>query len=179
MVKHIRCIEVLRGDLGEAMARQETVQYSSSSGRHNDSGQRSPGGSRERADPASGKGPQDAALGEALVELTDEGYLMLVLPPGEVITGSMAAGFADTIDRLTASSSLPLLITLTGVESISRSARDVFSSTRSLAAVAVVGVSPVDQVIANFLLGGEVQPCPTRYFSQEDEALNWLKRYAA
>ena len=133
----------------------------------------------ESADPVSGNARRETPPGEALVNLADGGHLVLVLPPGEVITGSMAAGFADTIDRLTASSSLPLLITLIGVESISRSARDVFSSTRSLAAVAVVGVSPVDRVIANFLLGGEVQPCPTRYFSQESDALNWLKRYAA
>ena len=104
---------------------------------------------------------------------------MLVLPPGEVITGSMAVGVAEKIDRLAAAHRMPLLLTLTGVESIFRTARDIFSAARSLAAVAVVGVSPVDRVIANFLLGGEVQPCPTRYFSQEDDALNWLKRYAA
>ncbi|MCC9175173.1 DUF7793 family protein [Arthrobacter sp. zg-Y179] len=104
---------------------------------------------------------------------------MLVLPPNEVITGSMAVAVAEKIDRLAVAHSLPLLLTLTGVESISRSARDVFSAARSLSAVAVIGVSPVDRVIANFLLGGEVQPCPTRYFSEEGDALNWLRRYAA
>ncbi|MDM7990469.1 STAS/SEC14 domain-containing protein [Arthrobacter sp. zg-Y877] len=113
------------------------------------------------------------------MSLADEGHLVLVLPPGEVVTGSMAAQAAEEIDRLASLHSLPMLLTLSGVESISRSARDVFSAARSLTAVAVLGISPVDRVIANFLLGGEVQPCPTRYFSSEDAALRWLKRYSA
>ncbi|MCC9205463.1 DUF7793 family protein [Arthrobacter sp. zg-Y769] len=130
------------------------------------------------AGPDSGIGIQNpSSPGEALVNLADEGHLVLVLPPNEVITGSMAVAVAEKIDRLAAAHSLPLLLTLTGVESISRSARDVFSAARSLSAVAVIGVSPVDRVIANFLLGGEVQPCPTKYFSQEDDALTWLRRY--
>lgn len=115
----------------------------------------------------------------AHVGVSDRGHLTLVLPAGEVVTGSMAAEAAEKIESLAGVHRLPMLLTLTGVESISRGARDVFSSARSLSAVAVIGVSPVDRVIANFLLGGEVQPCPTRYFSGENEALDWLLRYAA
>ncbi|MCQ1954418.1 hypothetical protein [Arthrobacter sp. zg-Y238] len=140
---------------------------------------------QQRIAPVSGSDPGmevefPQPIPEARVGLApDGGHMVLVLPPGEVITGSMAAVAAEKIDRLAAPRRLPLLLTLTGVDSISRSARDVFSAARSLAAVAVIGVSPVDRVIANFLLGGEVQPCPTRYFSRESDALEWLKRYAA
>ncbi|MCQ1957293.1 STAS/SEC14 domain-containing protein [Arthrobacter sp. zg-Y826] len=156
------------------MARQETVQHNSS-GALRDSVSLSV---LEGAGADLGNGIQNPSpRAEALVNLSDEGHLELVLPAGEVITGSMAVAAAEKIDELAAEHSLPLLLTLTGVESISRSARDVFSAARSLAAVAVIGVSPVDRVIANFLLGGEVQPCPTRYFSQEGDALNWLRRY--
>ncbi|WP_246657858.1 STAS/SEC14 domain-containing protein [Arthrobacter yangruifuii] len=134
-------------------------------------------GSQGIADRSSENGLVPPRLGQVIQ--AEQGHLVLLLPPGGIINGSMAAGFADTIERLAVDGSLPMLLTLTGVESISRSARDVFGAVRCLAAVAVVGVSPVDRVIANFLLGGEVQPCPTRYFTGEDDALKWLSRYAA
>ena len=115
----------------------------------------------------------------AEIRFANGGHIILVLPPGEVVTGSMAAEVAEKVEQLAGTHKLPLLLTLTGVESVSRTARDIFSAARSLSAVAVIGVSPVDRVIANFLLGGETQPCPTRYFSSESDAVNWLKRYAA
>ncbi|MCQ2001801.1 DUF7793 family protein [Arthrobacter zhaoxinii] len=122
-------------------------------------------------------GVQQQSSAETQVSLSEQGHLVLVLPPGEVVTSSMAAEADAKIDRLATARKLPLLLTLTGVESVSRSARDVFGAARSLSAVAVVGVSPVDRVIATFLLGGEVQPCPTRYFTCESDALEWLSRY--
>ena len=109
------------------------------------------------------------------VSLAPEGHVVLVLPAGSVVSGSMATDAAEKVNKLAGIGKLPLLLVLTGVEAITRSARTVFSGARSLEAVAVLGVSPVDRVIANFLLGGTTQPCPTRYFSSEPEALAWLK----
>ena len=117
--------------------------------------------------------------GEFTVDVAEEGHLVLLLPPGEVVTGTMAVQAAERIESMAGDRKLPLMLVLSGVESITRGARDIFSAARSLSAVAVIGVSPVDRVIANFLLGGEIQPCPTRYFSRETEALSWLKRFPA
>ena len=117
--------------------------------------------------------------GEFAVDVAEEGHLVLLLPPGEVVTGTMAVQAAERIERMAGDRKLPLMLVLSGVESITRGARDIFSAARSLSAVAVIGVSPVDRVIANFLLGGEIQPCPTRYFSRETEARSWLKRFPA
>ncbi|MCC3272994.1 STAS/SEC14 domain-containing protein [Arthrobacter zhangbolii] len=147
------------------MARQNTVQESS------------PGNHPERMDAAEEMRAEPLAE-SARVGMTADGKITLVLPPGQVVTGAMAAEAAQEIENLAGVRRLPLLLTLTGVESISRTARDIFSAARSLSAVAVIGISPVDRVIANFLLGGEVQPCPTRYFSREKDALDWLKRHA-
>lgn len=120
--------------------------------------------------------PEVAAAASPAVSIAPEGHVHLVLPAGEVITGSMAAAAAAEVERLAGRGEVPVLLVLTGVEAITRDARTVFSRAGSLAAVAVLGVSPVDRVIANFLLGGNIQPCPTRYFSTESEALAWLKR---
>ena len=120
-----------------------------------------------------------ANAGEASVHLAEGGPLVLRLPAGQVVTGTMALRAAQNIEGIAGTTKLPLLLILSGVESITRGARDIFSAARSLSAVAVLGISPVDRVIANFLLGGEVQPCPTRYFSRESDALLWLKRFLA
>ncbi|MET4059073.1 hypothetical protein ABIB35_000602 [Arthrobacter sp. UYP6] len=120
--------------------------------------------------------PEIVAAATPQVGLAPEGHIFLVLPPGEVVTAAMAADAAAEVARLGGTRSVPVLLVLTGVEAITRGARTVFGSAGSLAAVAVLGVSPVDRVIANFLLGGSAQPCPTRYFSTKQEALGWLKR---
>ena len=134
--------------------------------------------SRGRAEQAS-YAAYEPDCGSAPVHLAEEGHLVLRLPAGEVVTGTVAVRAAENISGIAGAHKLPLLLILSGVESITRGARDIFSAARSLSAVAVLGISPVDRVIANFLLGGEVQPCPTRYFSREADALTWLKRFAA
>ncbi|WP_151724033.1 DUF7793 family protein [Arthrobacter luteolus] len=104
----------------------------------------------------------------------DDGFISMVLPPGAVITGGIAARAAAEFQELAGAVDKPLLLELTGIESITRSARTVFGSARSASAVAVVGSTQVDRVIANFLLGGDLPPCPTKYFSSKPDALAWL-----
>ena len=104
----------------------------------------------------------------------DDGFISMVLPPGAVITGGIAARAAAEFQELAGAVDKPLLLELTGIESITRSARTVFGSARSASAVAVVGSTQVDRVIANFLLGGDLPPCPTKYFSSKFDALAWL-----
>ena len=137
-----------------------------------------PGRSRRFGEQVSDAGDTASAV-EASVHLAEQGHLVLRLPAGQVVSGTMALWAAENIESIAGASKLPLLLILSGVESITRGARDIFSAARSLSAVAVLGISPVDRVIANFLLGGEVQPCPTRYFSREPDALIWLKRFLA
>lgn len=119
-------------------------------------------------------GPDTAAVPEVVV--APEGHILLILPAGEVVTGSMATAAAEQVQQLAGTRKVPMLLVLTGIEALTRAARTVFSKAASLEAVAVLGVSPVDRVIATFLLGGITQPCPTKYFSTETEALAWLKR---
>ncbi|MSR98722.1 MULTISPECIES: STAS/SEC14 domain-containing protein [unclassified Arthrobacter] len=105
----------------------------------------------------------------------DDGHVTIVLPAGEVITGGIAAQAAKEFEGLAGTGFSPLLLELTGVESLTRTARKIFGAARNASAVAVVGSSQVDRVIANFLLGGDLPPCPTRYFSSKSDALNWLR----
>ncbi|MBF4992973.1 STAS/SEC14 domain-containing protein [Arthrobacter gandavensis] len=128
----------------------------------------------EEATPVEGASAARLAEGYAAVFLED-GFVRLVLPPGAVITGGVAARAASEFEQLTRTGMMPLLLELTGIESITRSARSVFGSAQNASAVAVLGSSQVDRVIANFLLGGDLPSCPTKYFSSRDKALEWLR----
>jgi len=135
-----------------------------------------------RADLANGAA-KDASRGEEspgyLAEVSEcPGYLRITLPAGKVITGPVAVRAEEEFRRLTAAGAKPLLLDITGVEAITRSARSVFAQARTVSAVAVLGASQVDRVIANFLLGGDLPACPTRYFSSSADALEWLESQA-
>lgn len=100
--------------------------------------------------------------------------IRLVLPQAEHISEEIAEAFAQRARAEAGGGLKPILLDITGVASISREARAVLSRSRSASAIAVVGTSAVDRVLANFLLGGEPPPCPTRYFGDEDTAVAWL-----
>ncbi|MBG6181472.1 STAS/SEC14 domain-containing protein [Arthrobacter sp. CAN_A1] len=110
--------------------------------------------------------------------LVDEDHpvdvIRLVMPQGVEITGEIAEAHAEKARSLANGSLRPVLLEISGVGSISRDARAIFTGSRSSSAIAVLGTSPVDRVLANFLLGGDPPPCPTRFFTTESEALAWL-----
>ncbi len=57
---------------------------------------------------------------------------------------------------------------------VSRGARAVFGRPCQASRIALLGASPVDRVIANFILGVSALPCPTRFFTSATEATCWL-----
>lgn len=111
------------------------------------------------------------------LRLCDDGIFRLQLPTGVHINGDMARKVADQLRVLTAGRPVPMLLRLTGVGSVSRGARGVCKDADSVSACALVGESPVDRVIANFLLGGAAPKCPIQFFTSESEANLWLEGY--
>lgn len=124
-------------------------------------------------DSTDGTGLSAGDTAATVADCTD--YVRITLPAGQVVTEPVAAQAAQEFGRLSETGAKPLLLDVTGVEAITRSARSIFAEARSVSAVAVLGASQVDRVIANFLLGGELPACPTRYFSAPAEALQWLE----
>ena len=132
----------------------------------------------ELANGAAEDAPDEISIPEGdLAEVSGyAGYVKITLPAGHAVTAPVAARAAEEFGALAECGARPLLLDVTGVEAITRGARNVFATARSVSAVAVLGASQVDRVIANFLLGGELPQCPTRYFSSSGEALEWLQR---
>ncbi len=120
---------------------------------------------------------------EAMTDTNDtpepsyEGITRIVLPPGKDITQEMAAAASAEVKLAATAGGRPLLLIISGVHSITREARTVYGEATVSTAIAVVGESPVDRVIGNFLLGGAAPSCPNQFFSSEAEGLAWLEGY--
>lgn len=68
-----------------------------------------------------------------------------------------------------------MLVEMASMKWIDRRATELFSAPWPLARMALVGASPVDEVIASFYTSRHHHSCPTRFFTSVDEAMTWLK----
>ncbi len=74
----------------------------------------------------------------------------------------------------------PMLVNLKGIKTISKDARDHFSMqgrTPGVTAIAMLIKSPVSKIIGNFFLGLNRSAVPSRLFTSEEKAIEWLKQY--
>lgn len=102
------------------------------------------------------------------------GILRLEWARGVVIDAPNAQQAMDRVNALCGGRPTPLLIDMATTESVSRAARAVFAKRCDASAIALLGASAVDRVLANFFLGVNSAPVPTRFFTNSDEAVKWL-----
>jgi hypothetical protein len=56
--------------------------------------------------------------------------------------------------------------------------QDQIGNVTAVAAGALLGQTPVDRIVHQFILGGDFKSCPARWLSSEAETVNWLQEYA-
>jgi hypothetical protein len=78
------------------------------------------------------------------------------------------------VNTIAQESEYPMLVDMTTTESLSRQARSVFAIRCAASRIALLGTSPVDRILANWSLGVQNLPCPTRFFNSRTEAMKWL-----
>jgi hypothetical protein len=105
-----------------------------------------------------------------------EGLIESVWRPGSVVDVEDARASILAVERLSGGMPAPLLVHMTDVQ-VSAAARHAYDEARSVAAVALLGSSVVDRVVAAAL--GRLSFCPHEYFTSRPEALAWLKRITA
>lgn len=105
----------------------------------------------------------------------DGNLVRLQWAPGVNITEDAARTAMAEVNRVCGNHRHPMLVDMTMTASVSRAARTVFSIPCAADTIALLGRSPVDRVIANFILGVSSLPTPTRYFNSEPAALAWLE----
>lgn len=109
----------------------------------------------------------------ATLNVDVEGTLHLRWVPGSKVSSADVDAVIAAVERLSSSSLRPMLVEVVDV-CMSPGARENLLSTRFVAAVALVGATVVDRVMAAALLRD--QECPHGYFTSAEDAREWLGR---
>lgn len=112
--------------------------------------------------------------GKGVVGLEPPGLIHLVWDPNVRIEEADAQAAIAAVNDIAGAAEYPLLVDMANTASVSRKARAVFSIPCAASRIALLGASPVDRVLANFLLGVHIPPCPTRFFTSRAETMSWL-----
>jgi hypothetical protein len=113
------------------------------------------------------------------VRLREGGIIEVALPANEEIEGPEARVAGAAVRALANGRRVPVLLVITGVVGVSVEARHVYSTSIAASAFALVGESPVDRVIAHYLLRSKTETIPAQFFLSEAEAIDWLGQYTS
>lgn len=113
--------------------------------------------------------------GKATLELLPNGILHLEWDRDCTITEEDAEFAMEAVNGLAEGYDHPMLVDMETTRTVTRGARLVFAIPCSASRIALLGSSPVDRMIANFFLGVNSPPCPTRFFTSRHMAMAWLQ----
>jgi len=102
------------------------------------------------------------------------GIITSVWMPGSVVDVDDARDAMRAVDQITGGTPLPMLSEMTDVE-ISAAARYEFAQTTGVLAIAVLGSSTVDRVVAAAMR--RHTRYPHEFFTSRDDAMAWLSGY--
>lgn len=109
--------------------------------------------------------------------LDPRGFVRATMREGAEFGLSDAVACVDATFTIAGERRRPVLVDARGVRSQTREAREYFSSAEAaqkILAVALFVGSPVSRMIGNFFLGMGAQRVPTRLFTAEPPAIDWL-----
>lgn len=111
----------------------------------------------------------------ATIDMDEEGTFRLRWTPGTTVSVADAAAVIAAVQGATVSGLQPMMFEVSEVF-LSAEARKLLLGTRFVRAVALIGATVVDRVVAAALLRGGVSP--HGYFTSEDAAREWLDQLA-
>ncbi|HKU30292.1 hypothetical protein [Arthrobacter sp. NyZ413] len=129
------------------------------------------------APPVASVVPGAATPAPIAVHFGDDGIVEVTLPVNAVVRSHEAKAAASAVREFSAGRKVPLLLTVTGVLAITTDARASYGNPLAISACALLGESPVDRVIAHFLLRAKPESLPAQFFTSEAEAREWLKEH--
>ena len=107
----------------------------------------------------------------ATLEVDEVGMFHLRLLPGAKVSSADVDALVSAVRSVSGSALHPLLVEVADA-GISPSARETLLGVRIASAVALVGVTVVDRVIAAAFMRGK--GCPHEYFTSVEDAKQWL-----
>jgi hypothetical protein len=107
-----------------------------------------------------------------------DGILWIDWIRGTSVDNVDARALIERAAALSAGVRLPMLVELNGMVTLTRNAFLQFAKELNVVAMALVGESAVDRVIAAHFIEVHRPVYPTDYFSCRDEALAWLSGFS-
>ncbi|WP_104119276.1 hypothetical protein [Arthrobacter sp. B1805] len=98
--------------------------------------------------------------------------LFLRWAPGAHITYLVAVEAARALRHISDGETLPLVVSMAGIDGLALKARMGMNTYPGFSVVALIGDSPVDEVLSGF---SHQSLTDTRYFISEEAALAWLQ----
>jgi hypothetical protein len=90
------------------------------------------------------------------------------------VTAELARRAMAAVDDVNTGGRRPLLVRMARTTALDREAREQFGEKSSISAIALLGETPVDRLLAASTLGRASAQAPARYFTDEREAVAWL-----
>jgi hypothetical protein len=129
------------------------------------------------ADPGAIQGAAIDAARAIGVRMLDGGIIEVLLPANQEIQGPEARIAGEAVRSLAAGRRVPVILVITGVVGVSVEARQAYTGSIAATAFALVGETPVDRVIAHYLLRSRGESIPAQFFTSESAAIEWLRQY--
>jgi hypothetical protein len=110
----------------------------------------------------------------------DDGIVRIIHIPGAEVTLEDAQETMAAYLKLNNGKRRPLFIDTKTMKSMTRETRQYYAgeeAAKVASAAAIVVGTPVSRVLGNFYIGLSNPRLPSRLFSSENEALEWLKGY--
>jgi hypothetical protein len=111
------------------------------------------------------------------VWLREDGIVQTVVFPGAEYTLVDAKQNLASIVQVSNGKRLPLLVDIRNAKTVNRAARQVFATIECVTSTALLIDSSISQIIGNVFLNFSKPANPTRLFTSETEAVEWLKEF--
>ena len=122
--------------------------------------------------------PQIIETDSSKTWLGEDGILRGIVKPGHEMTGADAEENLALTANLCGGCPCPILVDLRATKGFSREARVTYAGkSGSFSAVALLIHSSLSRILGSFLMGLNKPVIPLRLFTDEEEALVWLKGY--
>ncbi|MHA7285945.1 DUF7793 family protein [Arthrobacter sp. MDT3-44] len=115
-----------------------------------------------------------AAHAETFTIGVEDGIIRVWWTEGVTVDDDTAARLVDHVSRIQPQHSLPMLVRLNGMKSLSRCAMQTFARDLDVSAMALLGPSAVDHAIAEFFIQVHRPDYLVRHFTDPLAARLWL-----
>lgn len=103
-----------------------------------------------------------------------EGYVRVEWIEGVTVSEQDALDLVRNLEEVKPGLCDPMLVSLNSMVSLDAAALAIFAGRLNVSAMAIVGPSAVDRLLATYFSDVHRPRYPTRYFPEPDSALDWL-----